>query len=330
MVLAPYNDPIPLTRGWCIWELYCTISSPGCEFDVAMPKQIEENFVKDIDADPTECINNMLATISCEHSECFKPEDKEQIHHAIRTTIGFAEMDKTIFEVMRTWVIEKYARALERRNIHEKRLILFEPFLTAVSEGRDLPMTTPRENENSSETVTDDNGNSTEVISQLRTYLKTHEVERRKNIGEAQLSAVLSLRSLAKLYFDQGNYDNAYPLYQECLETITILFGEDHPDTLSVMEELTVVFQSKGDYDTALSVLLDCLEKRRRVSEDNDHSTLNKLVIFYMENGEFDKAFPLCMESFEKEKKLFGENHPSTLQSVNNLAACYCSKHEYG
>ncbi len=25
MVLAPWNDPLPLLRGWCIWELYCTI-----------------------------------------------------------------------------------------------------------------------------------------------------------------------------------------------------------------------------------------------------------------------------------------------------------------
>ena len=35
MVFAPWHDPIPLTRGWCLFELYCTIVS-GSRFEVAM------------------------------------------------------------------------------------------------------------------------------------------------------------------------------------------------------------------------------------------------------------------------------------------------------
>ena len=27
MVLSPWSNPIPLTRAWCIWELYCTFIS---------------------------------------------------------------------------------------------------------------------------------------------------------------------------------------------------------------------------------------------------------------------------------------------------------------
>ena len=35
MVFAPWNDPIPLTRGWCLFELYCTIVTRS-HFEVAM------------------------------------------------------------------------------------------------------------------------------------------------------------------------------------------------------------------------------------------------------------------------------------------------------
>jgi hypothetical protein len=83
MVLSPWNDPIPLTRGWCIWELYCTIDSEDCEFDIVMTSESEERFVEDIDADPVDTINKMLATIDCENSQCFKEEDKTKIHTAI-------------------------------------------------------------------------------------------------------------------------------------------------------------------------------------------------------------------------------------------------------
>lgn len=35
MVFAPWHDPIPLTRGWCLFELYCTIVTRS-KFEVAM------------------------------------------------------------------------------------------------------------------------------------------------------------------------------------------------------------------------------------------------------------------------------------------------------
>eukprot|EP01036_Dinobryon_divergens_P032807 gene32807-biopygen26026 len=35
MVLTPWRDPIPLTRAWCLFELFCT-KKEGCRFEVAM------------------------------------------------------------------------------------------------------------------------------------------------------------------------------------------------------------------------------------------------------------------------------------------------------
>ena len=36
MVLAPWDDPVVLTRLWCLWELHCTASAPGARFSVAL------------------------------------------------------------------------------------------------------------------------------------------------------------------------------------------------------------------------------------------------------------------------------------------------------
>jgi hypothetical protein len=84
MVLAPWNNPIPLTRGWCIWELYSTIDSEGCEFDITMTPESERAFMNDIDTNPTVEISKMLGTIDCANSECFKEEDKTGIHSAVK------------------------------------------------------------------------------------------------------------------------------------------------------------------------------------------------------------------------------------------------------
>jgi hypothetical protein len=121
MVLAPWNDPLPLRRAWCIWELYCTILGKRldgkCKFDVALSSASIEQFIADVDADPIHIINKMLATIDTSRSECFKSDDRERIHYAVRQTVGFNELNQAVFEIMRVWMISRYEanyKALER------------------------------------------------------------------------------------------------------------------------------------------------------------------------------------------------------------------------
>jgi hypothetical protein len=71
MVMAPWNSPIPLTRGWCIFELYCTAIT-NSKFEVAMSQHHQDFFFEDMERDVDGEINKMLATIDAKNSECFK------------------------------------------------------------------------------------------------------------------------------------------------------------------------------------------------------------------------------------------------------------------
>ena len=51
MVLSPWQDPIPLTRAWCLWELYSAIIT-DCKFEIAFSQQDELQFIEDIGRDP--------------------------------------------------------------------------------------------------------------------------------------------------------------------------------------------------------------------------------------------------------------------------------------
>jgi hypothetical protein len=70
MVMAPWNNPIPLTRGWCIFELYCTTIT-NSKFEVAMSQKHQDLFFEDMKRDVDGEINKMLATIEAQRSECF-------------------------------------------------------------------------------------------------------------------------------------------------------------------------------------------------------------------------------------------------------------------
>ena len=102
MVLAPWSDPIPFTRGWCLFELYCTADTNSL-FEVAMSQLHQAQFLHDMSKDGQKAMDKMLATINAERSECFRPEDLERIFEAVRRTVGFAGINKMVLEQMRNW-----------------------------------------------------------------------------------------------------------------------------------------------------------------------------------------------------------------------------------
>ena len=43
LVLQPWDAPVPLTRSWCLWEIYCTLDG-GAELHIALSPAQHEAF----------------------------------------------------------------------------------------------------------------------------------------------------------------------------------------------------------------------------------------------------------------------------------------------
>jgi len=100
MVLAPWQDPVPLTRGWCLFELYCTILTKS-KFEVAMSQNNRAQFLDELSS---ESLNGMLATVDVLKSKCSKEEDRHNIFRIVESEVGFAQVNTLIFETMRAWM----------------------------------------------------------------------------------------------------------------------------------------------------------------------------------------------------------------------------------
>ena len=59
---SPWHDPIPLTRVWCLWELYCTHET-GCVFEVAMSDTERSKLIADLEYNCEVKLNRMKGTI---------------------------------------------------------------------------------------------------------------------------------------------------------------------------------------------------------------------------------------------------------------------------
>jgi tetratricopeptide (TPR) repeat protein len=88
------------------------------------------------------------------------------------------------------------------------------------------------------------------------------------------------LGALGSLLQDQGEYDRALPLLEDCLEKRKRILGDDHPDTLVSISNLADLLQDQGEYDRALPLLEDCQEKRKRILGDDHPDTLISIQKF--------------------------------------------------
>jgi tetratricopeptide (TPR) repeat protein len=351
MVLAPWNNPIPLTRGWCIWELYCTIESKGCEFDIAMTEESERAFVDDIDRDPEGTINKMLATIDCANSKCTDEEDKHNIHTAIQT-IGFPEINKRIFEALRGWVIRRYSKELEKRRRelgeeHELFLKALNGLALLYDNQGDYCNALPLHEECLKKRKALGGENHRDYLTSLNnlavSYTKGGRYgeslplliecldKRRSVLEENHPSTLTSLNNLATVY-KLCEYEKALPLHEECLERRSVL-GENHPDYLSALNNLGTSYKRQCQYETALSLLTKCLKKRKSVLTENHPDTLvslHNLAGVYDSQGHYNQALPLYTECYRMRKSILGDTHPDTLTTLNSLGLLRKNKRHYG
>src|SRR5919199_545529 len=74
-----------------------------------------------------------------------------------------------------------------------------------------------------------------------------------------------SLNELAELYYAQGRYEQAEPLYVQALELRKRLVGDNHPDMAMSLSNLAGLYYYQGRFEEAEPLFLQALELRKRL-----------------------------------------------------------------
>eukprot|EP01040_Poterioochromonas_malhamensis_P010393 gene10393-11309_t len=342
MLLAPWGDFLPLTRTWCLWELYCTIAT-GCDFDIAISTKSEARFIAEMEEDATTVLRTLLETIDAESSETSNPIDKEQLFNAMNQTIGFFGMNKIIFELIRDWILENFRQEYERRksflglndtetlaaantlaNIYDDqgKFEEAEPLYVLCLEVLGL------ENADTLRTMS----NLGLLYFTLEEYDKAEPLlsqclaKRRETLGPEHVLTLRLITKLALLYDYMGRVEESETLYKESLSIQKELLGEDHLDTLETMSFLGLLYLSQGRCEEAEPILIECLEKRKDLLGWDSPTTLSSmqsLAVAYRDQGKFDDAKVLFLECIDRRKAVLGEDHPQTIMSITALNRMY-------
>ncbi len=147
-------------------------------------------------------------------------------------------------------------------------------------------------------------------------------------VGESEVTPQLArrLNLLGLALYEKGEYGKAEPLWKQALNFYQKVFGDEHPDTATSLDNLANLYGSQGRYDKAEPLLRQALNIRRKLLGDEHHdtaTTLNNLANLYYSQGRYDEAELLLMQALNIRGKVLGNEHQDTANSLNNLAGFY-------
>ncbi|KAK9384173.1 hypothetical protein V1515DRAFT_624563 [Lipomyces mesembrius] len=129
-----------------------------------------------------------------------------------------------------------------------------------------------------------------------------------------------------------GWWKEAETLLVQVMKFRKTVLGEDHPDTLTSMNNLADLFNSQGKYEAAEPLYEETLRlSKEGLGEDHPDTlaSMNNLAALFKDQGKYEAAEPLYEETLRLSKEVLGEEHPITFTSMNNLAGLFANQGKY-
>jgi len=140
------------------------------------------------------------------------------------------------------------------------------------------------------------------------------------------------MTTMGNVYRSLGLYDNAASLLKSALDTKRQIYGNEHLEVASNLNQLAVLHYCRGDYEIAEQLYREALSIYQKLL-GNEHEDiaviLNNLAATLYEKGDLEASEPMQREALAMHRKLFGNDHPDISSILFNLARCLEERGEY-
>ena len=106
LVLSPWNDPQPIRRAWCLFEIFNALDERDVKLEIGLPSnEIEQMRVAVINS--SDCLINALTDIQAQKAEAKVEEDRKLIFDVIKKSEGgFAHVNQQVKKGLRQRYVE--------------------------------------------------------------------------------------------------------------------------------------------------------------------------------------------------------------------------------
>ena len=99
LVMSPWDQPTPITRSWCLWEIFSAMQA-AARIEVVIPTSQRAQLKEKIIAYDKVVLAAIMG-IDAERAEAFKPQDRDSIAQVVTRCIGFAALNNRVRDHLR-------------------------------------------------------------------------------------------------------------------------------------------------------------------------------------------------------------------------------------
>ena len=146
------------------------------------------------------------------------------------------------------------------------------------------------------------------------------------------LGIAVTYHELAYNNYYLGNYQEAIRLGTEACNILEKVYGKEHADYATSLNNLSNYNISLGNYQEAVRLCTEALNIRRSVwgTAHPDYATsLNNLASCNYNLGNYSEAISLSTEALNIFESIYGREHLDCAISLNNIASCNASLGNY-
>ncbi|KAF0685431.1 Aste57867_22697 [Aphanomyces stellatus] len=296
MVLSPWNNPTTLTRTWCVFEIYVAIVTTA-RFEIAMGKTQKQTFLDNILHD--NAFHKMLSSIETEASTTTIPSDRDNIANAIAdANVTFEELDRLLFDLLDATMMRTVDAQIDAAvDLADKARWLIEKMVLLKDK-----------------TKLDDALDCGRLA--LEIYrVELHDVEPDTWKAMARCAFLISRLQERQVW---------EPMFQEALARQLEMYGNEHTNTLCILQIMGQAYLANYDVDAALPLLTECLNMGNRVVRW-DTSRLRAIVMLDIGTAYFFKnEIQIAIGWFQRSlARLSDASDPTTIKARIHLGLSY-------
>jgi Flp pilus assembly protein TadD len=340
LVMTPWDRPIPLTRAWCLFEIYSTIDVDA-RMHVSIPASQRREFQTAM-AEDLEKLTKVMVELDAEKAIASNPNDREQIFAVIRTQIagGFTTLNNTVKDKLREWYLDacvtlaseesdaellyNLGAALGQFGELDKAEQIFQQALRAmiaIHGEESLPVATVH---SALGNVANDRSEYQEA---LRHFNMAAKIMLAHGSGDDPDLASIYL-SIGYVHNETENADKAHECFEKALAIFLQAYGENHPETARAYNSLGIIYGQRGEFERALEYYEKDLAITIAAVGENHPDTgrsYNALGFIHDDMGDYARAIEYFNKDLAISLATLGREHPDTARSYGNLAQSHRS-----
>jgi tetratricopeptide (TPR) repeat protein len=302
LVLSPWDDPIPLKRAWCLWEIVCTKTTHS-QFTIQFSPSERIKFQQVLRVN-FQYIMKAISSIDLESSEAWNPIDREMIFDVVRRLDGgFQAVNMIIFDVLREWLSESGKDAIDFTD----QIYYFDNYENMK---KNLYLM------NNVGQLMKEQGKYEEAEHLYRLALSGYN---RIDWKRYEKDKKEKLQKEKKRKEEEGEGEQGEGEGEEEEE-------EEQDHHLSTTNNLAILLNITGRRSEAEMLFKEILQAYIRRYGDEDKDTLaikNNLANIYNDKGERNLASAMYQEVLAGYLKILGKSNPETLSCMHNLATVW-------